>query len=240
MMYEHKQRREEMTGKNRSFAPVAEWKDITLALNNELPMMPGDLSSDGPVKDPTFNRFFDVNKGDGVTMTRIEMNTHDGTHIDAPLHFIKRGQTIDNMPLDTTVGVTRIIEIKDGESVKVAELEPYDIQPGERIIFKTKNSPHVYDKRREPGNYIYITTETARYLADRKVRMIGIDYLTIGDNKQPQNMKETHDVLLGAEVYVIEGLNLDGVAPGDYELVCLPLKLEKGDACPCRALLRPL
>jgi len=229
-----------MTGKNRSFAPVAEWKDITLALNNELPMMPGDLSSDGPVKDPTFNRFFDVNKGDGVTMTRIEMNTHDGTHIDAPLHFIKRGQTIDNMPLDTTVGVTRIIEIKDGESVKVAELEPYDIQPGERIIFKTKNSPHVYDKRREPGNYIYITTETARYLADRKVRMIGIDYLTIGDNKQPQNMKETHDVLLGAEVYVIEGLNLDGVAPGDYELVCLPLKLEKGDACPCRALLRPL
>jgi arylformamidase len=240
MMYEHKQRREEMTGKNRSFAPVAEWKDITLALNNELPMMPGDLSSDGPVKDPTFNRFFDVNKGDGVTMTRIEMNTHDGTHIDAPLHFIKRGQTIDNMPLDTTVGVTRIIEIKDGESVKVAELEPYDIQPGERIIFKTKNSPHVYDKRREPGNYIYITNETARYLADRKVRMIGIDYLTIGDNKQPQNMKETHDVLLGAEVYVIEGLNLDGVAPGDYELVCLPLKLEKGDACPCRALLRPL
>jgi arylformamidase len=240
MMYEHKQRREEMTGKNRSFAPVAEWKDITLALNNELPMMPGDLSSDGPVKDPTFNRFFDVNKGDGVTMTRIEMNTHDGTHIDAPLHFIKRGQTIDNMPLDTTVGVTRIIEIKDGESIKVAELEPYDIQPGERIIFKTKNSPHVYDKRREPGNYIYITTETARYLADRKVRMIGIDYLTIGDNKQPQNMKETHDVLLGAEVYVIEGLNLDGVAPGDYELVCLPLKLEKGDACPCRALLRPL
>ena len=229
-----------MTGKNRSFAPVAEWKDITLALNNELPMMPGDLSSDGPVKDPTFNRFFDVNKGDGVTMTRIEMNTHDGTHIDAPLHFIKRGQTIDNMPLDTTVGVTRIIEIKDGESIKVAELEPYDIQPGERIIFKTKNSPHVYDKRREPGNYIYITTETARYLADRKVRMIGIDYLTIGDNKQPQNMKETHDVLLGAEVYVIEGLNLDGVAPGDYELVCLPLKLEKGDACPCRALLRPL
>ena len=229
-----------MTGKNRSFAPVAEWKDITLALNNELPMMPGDLSSDGPVKDPTFNRFFDVDKGDGVTMTRIEMNTHDGTHIDAPLHFIKRGQTIDNMPLDTTVGVTRIIEIKDGESIKVAELEPYDIQPGERIIFKTKNSPHVYDKRREPGNYIYITTETARYLADRKVRMIGIDYLTIGDNKQPQNMKETHDVLLGAEVYVIEGLNLDGVAPGDYELVCLPLKLEKGDACPCRALLRPL
>ena len=229
-----------MTGKNRSFAPVAEWKDITLALNNELPMMPGDVSSEGPVKDPTFNRFFDVDKGDGVTMTRIEMNTHDGTHIDAPLHFIKRGQTIDNMPLDTTVGVTRIIEIKDGESIKVAELEPYDIQPGERIIFKTKNSPHVYDKRREPGNYIYITTETARYLADRKVRMIGIDYLTIGDNKQPQNMKETHDVLLGAEVYVIEGLNLDGVAPGDYELVCLPLKLEKGDACPCRALLRPL
>ncbi|HEY95595.1 MAG TPA: cyclase family protein [Dehalococcoidia bacterium] len=229
-----------MTGENRSVAPVSEWKDITLVLNNELPMMPSDISSEGPVKDPTFNRFFDVDKGDGVTMTRIEMNTHDGTHIDAPLHFMKGGQTIDNMPMDTTVGVARVIEIEDNESIKVAELEPYNIQPGERIIFKTKNSPHVYDKRKDPGNYIYIATETAHYLVDKKVRMVGMDYLTIGDNKQPANIKEVHDTLLGAEVYVIEGLNLDGIAPRDYELICLPLKLEKGDACPCRALLRPL
>ena len=93
-----------MTEENRSITPLSEWRDITLPLNNELPMMPGDVSSDGPVQDPVFNRFFDVDKGDRVTMTRIEMNTHDGTHIDAPLHFLKSGQTIDNMPLDTTVG----------------------------------------------------------------------------------------------------------------------------------------
>jgi arylformamidase len=224
----------------KSASPVSKWKDVTLVLNNNLPMMPGDASSEGPVKDPTFNRFFDVDKGDGVTMTRIEMNTHDGTHIDAPLHFLKGGQTIDNMPLDTTVGAARVIEIKDPVSIKVKELESYNIQPGERILFKTKNSPHVYDKRREPGNYTYIASETSHYLVEKKVRMIGLDYLTIGDNKQPKNIKEVHDTLLGAEIYVIEGLNLAGVKAGDYELICLPLKLEKGDACPCRAILRPL
>jgi arylformamidase len=223
----------------RSVAPVSGWKDITLPLNNELPMMPSGDSSEGPVKDPAFNRFVDVNEGDGVTMTRIEMNTHDGTHIDAPLHFIRGGGTIDEMPLDVTVGAARVIEIQDPESIKTGELEQYDIQPGERILFKTKNSPRVYDKRREPGNYVYLETDAARYLAEKKVRMTGIDYLTIGDNKQPQNMKDTHDILLGSGVYLIEGLNLDGVEAGSYELVCLPLRLERGDGAPCRAILRP-
>lgn len=228
-----------MTQEKKYTDTASGWRDITLPLNNDLTMLPPGLSA-GPVKRPTFDRFFDVEKGDKVTMSRIEMNSHDGTHIDAPLHFIYGGNTIDNMPLDTTVGPARVIEIKDRVSIKVTELEPYNIQPGERIVFKTKNSPKAYEKKDDPGRYIYIDTGAARYLADRNVRMVGMDYITIGNNDDPKNLKDTHDILLGNGVYIIEGLDLTGVEAGDYELVCLPLRLHKGDAAPCRAMLRPL
>ena len=218
---------------------VSKWKDITLPMGKNLPEMPGGMS-ERPVPPPSFERFFDVDKGDRVTMSRIEMNSHDGTHIDAPLHFFYGGVTVDEMPLDTTVGPARVIEIKDTESIKPAELEQYGIQPGERILFKTRNSPKIYETKELKGDYVYIATETARMLAERKVRLVGMDYLTIGDFKTPENIKDTHEILLGNGVYVIEGLNLGGVEPGEYELICLPLRLEKGDAGPCRAILKPL
>jgi arylformamidase len=220
-------------------APVSEWKDITLLLGKDLPALPTGMS-ERPVQSPHFERFFDVDKGDRVTMSRIEMNSHDGTHIDAPLHFFYGGTTIDNMPLDTTVGPARVIEIQDTESIKPAELETYDIQPGERILFKTKNSPAAYATKVITGDYVYISTEAARFLVEKKVRLVGLDYLTIGNFKSPENIKDTHEILLGNGVYVIEGLNLSEVEAGEYELICLPLKLERGDAGPCRAILRPL
>lgn len=224
----------------RSVAPVSEWKDITLSMNNDMPVFGGKDQS-GPLYIPDFERVMDVHKGDGATMTNIRMNTHTGTHMDAPLHFVKSDKTIDKMPLDTTVGPARVIEIKDETSIKVSELEPYNIQPGERIIFKTKNSPLAYADPYDPGDYVYFETDAAQYLADRKVRMVGLDYLTVGCNKPASNnMKEVHDTLLGAEVYIIEGLNLEGVEPGDYELIGLPLKLENADGCPARVILRPM
>lgn len=220
-------------------APASEWKDITLPLGKDLPALPGGMS-ERPVQPPRFERFFDVEKGDRVTMSRIEMNSHDGTHIDAPLHFFYGGATIDEMPLDTTVGPARVIEIKDTESIKPGELETYNISPGERLLFKTKNSPVVYTTKVVTGEYVYISTEAARFLVEKKVRLVGLDYLTIGNFKSPQNIKDTHEILLGNGIYVIEGLNLSEVKAGEYELICLPLRLERGDAGPCRAILRPL
>lgn len=227
-----------MTEGKFSRADASKWKDITLFLRNDMPIYPGnDPAKGGPFTYPTFNRIFDGEKGQGVTMTQISMNTHDGTHIDAPQHFVNGRGTIDEMPLDTTVGICRVIEIHDPVSVTAAELEAYDIRDGERIIFKTKNSPHVYDKRMEPGAYVYITPEAARLLAGKKVRMVGIDYLTVGNDR---GNKEVHDTLLGNGVYIIEGLNLDGVEAGGYELICLPLRLKRGDGAPCRAILKLL
>lgn len=223
----------------------SEWIDITLPLGEEIPVLP-PLSpeppdtSESPIPPSSVKRFFDVDKGDKATMSRIEMISHDGTHIDAPLHFIHGGTAIDAMPIETTVGPARVIEIKDEKSVTVRELEPYNIQPGERILFKTKNSPGVYAMRQYTGDFVTVSLEAARYLAEKKVRLVGIDYLTIASLEPPGNLEKTHRVLLENGVFILEAINLDGVEPGDYELICLPLRLEKGDAGPCRAVLRPL
>jgi arylformamidase len=181
----------------------------------------------------------DVDKGDKVTMSEMTMISHTGTHIDAPLHFIYRGKTIDEMPLDTAVGLARVIEIKDTESIKIEELASSHIRSGERILFKTRNSDRVYQTDEFVDDYVYISTEAARYLAEKVVRVIGLDYISIGSYKLESNVMETHETLLSRGIWIIEGLNLSGVKAGNYELICLPIKLEKGDAGLARAILRP-
>jgi arylformamidase len=88
-------------------------------------------------------------------------------------------------------------------------------------------------------DYVYISTEAARYLAEKVVRVIGLDYISIGSYKLESNVMETHETLLSRGIWIIEGLNLSGVKAGNYELICLPIKLEKGDAGLARAILRP-
>jgi arylformamidase len=223
----------------RSQVPASEWIDISLPMSENMPVLPLAAAA-GPMPLAKIGRFWDAAKGDLVTMTRIEMMSHDSTHIDAPLHFSPDGEAIDEMALDTTVGPARVIEIKDPVSIKVEELEPYNIQPGERLLFKTRNSPKVYEEKELTGDYVYFSTEAARYLAEKKVRLVALDYLAIGNFRDKENLKDVHEILLLNGIYAIEGVNLDGVKPGEYELLCLPLRLEKGDAGPCRAILIPL
>jgi len=223
----------------------SDWIDITLPLGEEIPALPPLPSeptdtSARRVPPSKVARFLDVDKGDRATMSRIEMISHDGTHIDAPLHFIPGGMSIDEMPFETAIGPARVIEIKDEKSVTVKELEPYNIQPGERLLFKTKNSPRVYATRQYLGDFVSVSLEAARYLVEKKVRLVGIDYLTIASIETLENLRDVHKTLLSNGVFILEAINLDGVKPGNYELICLPLRLEKGDAGPCRAVLRPL
>ncbi len=217
-----------------------EWIDITLPLGEEIPVLPSGEYSDSPVPSPRVYRFFDVDKGDKATMSRIEMSSHDGTHIDAPLHFIPGGMTIDAMPIETTVGPCRVIEIKDERHITVAELEPYNIKKGERILFKTQNSPKVYAEREYKGDFVTISLEAAKYLAAKKIRLVGMDYLTIADNEPMEMIGYVHRAFLDNGIFILEALNLAGVEPGDYDLVCLPLRIEKGDAGPCRVVIRPI
>jgi arylformamidase len=182
----------------------------------------------------------DPEKGDPVTMAQITMVSHTGTHIDSPRHFFVNGTTIDELPLDTFIGPARIIEIKDTESIKPAELEAYDIQPGERLLFKTKNSSWVYDRDEFTTPYVYISNDAASYLAKKKVRLVGIDYITVGGWVSREDNRFVHKLFLDGGVTIMEEVYLKGVKPGRYELIALPLRIRKGDASPCRAIIRPL
>jgi arylformamidase len=211
-----------------------DWIDITVTLKPDMNYLIID-----PVP-PKIFRISDVNRGDKVTMSKLEIISHTGTHVDTPLHFIPGGSTITDMPLDATVGPARVIEIKHPKLVTVEELEPYNIKEGERILLKTRNSPITYESPTFVEDYVYISNEAAKYLASKKIRMVGLDNITIGDFRNEESVVATHRALLEKGIYIIEAVALAGVEPGEYELIFLPIKLLDGDACPGRAILRPL
>jgi arylformamidase len=182
----------------------------------------------------------DPAKGDPVTMSQLTMISHTGTHIDSPRHFFVDGTTIDELPLETFIGPARVIEIKDTDSIKPAELEPYDIQAGERILFKTKNSSYVYDSDKFVTPYVYISNEAAQLLVDKKICMVGIDYITVGGYATREDNRFVHKLFLNGGVSILEEVNLKGVKPGKYELIAVPLRFRKLDAAPCRAIIRPI
>jgi arylformamidase len=140
------------------------------------------------------------------------------------------------MPLDATIGPARVIQIRAEESITPAELKPYRIRRGERILFKTRNSARVWKTDEFDEDFVYISKEAAQNLAELGVRTVGVDYLSVGGFRR--DGVETHRALLGAGIWIIEGLNLSGVKPGKYELLCLPLKVLGGDGAPARAILK--
>ena len=119
-------------------------------------------------------------------------------------------------------------------------MEAYNIQPGERILFKTLNSSRVYQSDKFIEDYVFISTEAAHFLVEKRIRLVGLDFISIGSIKDNPNLVETHETLLKNGIYILEGIDLSGVKAGPHELICLPIKLENGDAGPARAILRPL
>lgn len=206
------------------------WIDISVSLRDGMVHWPGDP----PVN---IRRVSDVARGDSHTLSQISMGSHTGTHIDAPLHFIKGGRPVSRMPFAAAIGRVRIIEIKDNESIKLTEIEPHGIRRGERIIFKTRNSV-LWQNGRFFEDFVFMSNDAADYLAGRRVKLVGVDYLSVGSYKAGGGYP--HRVLLGADIWLIEGLDLSRVTPGKYDLVCLPLKLENGDGAPARAVIRPV
>jgi arylformamidase len=210
------------------------WYDITVPLKQGMIYFPTDPFP------PKIYRYHDRHLGARVTMSVVEMISHTGTHLDAPLHFIPDGSTISDMPLDATIGPARVIEIKDPEKIKVPELEKHDIKKGERLLFKTRNSPATYESERFVEDYVYFDVAAAEYLVAKGVILVGLDNITIGHFKETDNLGKVHVAFLEAGVYILEDCALANVPPGEYELLCLPLLIYGGDAGPSRAILRPL
>jgi arylformamidase len=209
----------------------SQWIDVSVPLYEGMVHWPGD---------PEFRSELarNLQQGDGCNLTRISTSVHIGTHMDAPKHFVPGGSGIDTMPLDAVLGPCRVLQVRDRESIKPVHLEREKLRPGERILFKTRNSGQGWKSDRFLEHFVYISKEAAQVLVDAGVQTVGVDYLSIGGFLK--DGVETHQILLGAGVWVIEGLNLSKVKPAEYELVCLPLKLRGCDGAPARAVLKPL
>jgi len=206
------------------------WIDVSVSLHSGMVHWPDNP----PVR---IERMLDMEHGDVANVSKISMGSHSGTHMDAPLHFVRDGAGLDEMPLTATMGRARVIEIHDPESVKPGDLDPHEIRRGERILFKTQNSARGWASAAFIEDFVYVSQEAARYLALREIQTVGIDYLSVGGFHR--DGVETHQALLEAGIWVIEGLDLSQVEPGEYELVCLPIKVEGSDGAPARAILRP-
>ena len=211
------------------------WIDVTVPLKEGMAIWPGDVT----IK---IERRRSMDRGDAANNSAISLGVHTGTHMDAPKHFIKDGKSIDKLPLETSVGPARIIEIKDKISIKPEELKQHNIKKGERILFKTVNSPRCWQTDAFVNDFVFVTRDAAQFLVDAGVILVGVDYLSVGSPMDPDKAMrpDTHQILLGAGLYLIEGLNLTAVKAGDYNLICLPLKLMDAEGSPVRAILQPI
>ena len=166
-----------------------------------------------------------ISEGDAANLTRLDFGVHSGTHVDAPVHFIEGGAGAESLPLDVFLGPCVVVEVPDLSRESVAAA-PDGV---ERVLFKTPNS-ELWARDEFTDDFVKLDGEAARALVERGVRLVGIDYLSIGD-------EEAHRVLLGAGVVAVEGLDLREVEPGQYRLVCAPLKLVGAEGAPARVLL---
>lgn len=170
----------------------------------------------------------------GTNESTWKINLHTGTHVDAPRHMIEDGLTIDAVDLELYLGICKVFDLTAvDDSIKVADLEPLDIAPGDIVLFKTKNS---FDEGFN-DQYVFLSTEAAQFLVDSGVRTIGIDAMSIERN---QAGHPTHKVVLGAGLGVLEDIRLAEVPAGTYRLHAVPLALQGADGSPVRALLSAL
>jgi len=208
-----------------------EWIDISVPLHNGMVHWPGDVPFQR-------TRVESIDQGAEANVSEIRASAHIGTHVDGPIHYLNTGAGTDAMPISATVGRARVIAIHDEGSIQIGELEGGRLAKGERVLFKTKNSERCWKTTEFQETFVHIPRETAHYLAERQIQTVGVDYLSVGAFQS--DGAETHRLLLASGIWIIEGLNLARVEPGEYELVCLPLKIEGSDGAPARAVLRKL
>ncbi len=203
--------------------------DISLPIHARMIVYEGDPSVDITPR-------LEIARGDAANVSLLSMGSHTGTHVDAPAHFIEGGATVEALPLDILIGPALVAEVGAAPHIGRGDLEPLPLDGVSRLLLKTRNSA-LWAKGTFTRDFIALDLEGARYLVERGVRLVGIDFLSIEQFHSPGH--PVHRLLLGAGMVVLEGLDLSRVEPGLFELVCLPLPVTGIDGAPCRALLRP-
>ena len=198
--------------------------DITRPLHPEMPIYPGNPEVE-----------FEVFEGETSTHTRVSLGTHTGTHIDAPKHIFKDGNSVDEIALEKCYGACRVIDVSDctGEKVTREMIESYDIQSQEILLFKTKNSLRPFEVFYE--DFVYLDGDMCEWLSTIPVRSVGVDYLSV--KKKGGSDNRPHTAFLEKNIPIFEGLDLSEVKEGRYTFVGLPMKYKGLDGSPVRAIL---
>jgi arylformamidase len=204
--------------------------DISLPLSEDLTRWPGHP----PIE---IKRYRDLGKGESSNSSALSFSVHTGTHVDAPVHFLPEGDGVEKLPLSILVGPCLVVETTESPVITEASLERLSIAEGtQRILFKTQNSALWKNPSHEfRPDYISLSDGAAQWLVKKDVRLVGVDYLSVQRYRHAE--ARTHHILLGAGITIVEGLNLNEIVPGNYQLVCLPLKLVGADGAPARAIL---
>ena len=205
--------------------------DITVAISAGVPIYKGDPGVE-------VKSFKAIASGSSANVSEISFGVHTGTHVDAPNHFIDGAKRVHELDPEKLVGPCRVIEIPSD----VTAIEPEhigDIAGIRRVIFKTRNSE--FWATPEDGfrsDFTYLTPAAAEVLVTNGCELVGIDYLSIEKSGSPGH--PVHIAFLSKEIVILEGVDLRGIEPGDYELICMPLKYEgsTGDGSPARTFLR--
>lgn len=203
--------------------------DISLTLSESIPTWPGDRGAE-------FKKLLELSKGEMANVTAIKMSAHTGTHVDAPCHFLKDGYSVEKLSLEVLIGKAVVVDALDAKLITKEVLEEINIPSNtERLLIKTRNSEQWENGATEfIEDYVAISADGAEYLVEQGVKLIGVDYLSVAPFDR---LVATHQILLKAEVVVLEGINLTEISPGIYTLYCLPIKIAGSDGAPARAIL---
>ncbi|MBT9393567.1 cyclase family protein [Hymenobacter sp. NST-14] len=200
------------------------WLDFTTTISDGMAYWPDNA----PVH---IKKTLSLAAGDAANVTEMSLSVHTGTHVDAPLHFLADGGDATTLDLHTLMGPALVVEIEDPQFITKAEIEHLKLGKGSRVLFKTRNSRRQWATAPFDPDFVRVRADAATWLRDQGVVCVGVDYLSVGP-------ADTHHILLEAGISVIEGLALQHAEPGEYELICLPLKIAGADGAPARVIAR--
>lgn len=209
------------------------WIDISIPVRSGMIVWP----EDPPVQ---VRQTSSLEKGDPAAVTRLELGTHTGTHVDAPSHYLKGSATVDSIPGEALIGPARVVRVGSRYGITPEELEAAapSLEPGTRLLLRTANSDRPWADEPFRKDAVHLGVAAARWLAERKLRLVGIDYLSVGGFAEEEQGAEVHKLLLSSGAWILEGIHLGAVTEGAWELACLPLRIAGGDGAPARAMLR--
>ena len=203
--------------------------DISTPISSSIPVWPNTPK-------PFITMISSLKDGDAADDTKIEMSIHTGTHIDAPSHFLSDGKTIDEMNLEVFIGPVFVAYLPEAKKITGEDIKNLGIPKGiTRLLFKTSNSllwkenPTEFNK-----DYVALTEDGAKAIVEKKIKLVGIDYLSIADFDETESV---HKILLEKEIAILEGLDLSKAEEGTYKLFSIPIMISGAEAAPTRAVL---